>query len=114
MDVLRNILLVLHVGGMAVLLGGFGLELMGGTKRFSPVIFHMVGIQLLTGLLLVGVNEADDRDLDHAKVATKLLIALAVTGLVHATRKRDPLPPALFFGAFALAATNAVIAYAWT
>jgi len=111
---LRAILLVLHVGGMAVLLGGFGLELMGGTKRFSPVIFHMVGIQLLTGLLLVGVDEGDDRDLNYAKVTTKLLIALAVTGLVHATGKRDPLPPAPFFGAFALAASNAVIAYAWT
>ena len=112
MDALRIALLVLHVGGMAVLLGAFVLELMG-TRRFSPVIFHMAGIQLLTGLFLVGVNEADDRDLDHAKVAVKLLIALAVTGLVHATRKRDPLPPPLFFAAFALAASNAVIAYAW-
>ncbi|HUR72804.1 MAG TPA: hypothetical protein VMZ00_00910 [Sporichthya sp.] len=113
MDAVRIVLLFLHVGGMAVLLGGFGLELMGGTKRFSAVIFHMVGIQLVTGLLLVGADEADDRDLNYAKVATKLVIALAVTGLVHATRKRDPLPPALFFGAFALAASNAVIAYAW-
>lgn len=114
MGALRAILLVLHVGGMAVLLGGFVLELMGGTKKFSPVIFHMVGIQLLTGLLLVAVNEADDRDLNHVKVGVKLLIAFVVTGLVHATRKKDPLPPALFFGAFGLAASNAVIAYAWT
>jgi hypothetical protein len=111
---LRVFLLVLHVGGMAVLLGAFALELLGGTRRFSPVIFHMVGIQLLTGLLLVAVNEADDRDLDHAKVALKLVIALAVTGLVHATRRRDPLPPPLFFAAFTLAAANAVVAYAWT
>ncbi|HVE26280.1 MAG TPA: hypothetical protein VNC22_12790 [Sporichthya sp.] len=114
MGALRAILLVLHIGGMAVLLGGFGLELMGGTRRFSPVIFHLVGIQLVTGLLLVGADEGDDRDLNYAKVGTKLAIALAVAGLVHATRKREPLPPALFFGAFALAASNAVIAYAWT
>jgi hypothetical protein len=111
---LRAVLLVLHVGGMAVLLGGFVLELLGGTRRFSPVIFHMVGIQLLTGLSLVGVAAADDRELNHTKVAVKLVIALAVTGLVHATRKRDPLPPVLFFCAFALAASNAAIAYAWT
>lgn len=114
MDALRVFLLVLHVGGMAVLLGAFVLELMGGTRRFSAVIVHVVGIQLLTGIALVGVNEADDRELDHAKVAVKLLVALAVTGLVHATRKRDPLPPPLFFAAFGLAAANAVIAYAWT
>lgn len=114
MDALRVVLLVLHVAGMAVLLGAFLLELMGGTRRFSAGIFHMVGIQLLTGLALVGVNEADDRDLDHAKVAVKLLIALAVTGLVHATRKRDPLPSPVFFAGFALAAANAVVAYSWT
>jgi len=113
-DAVRIVLLVLHVGGMAVLLGGFGLELMGGTRRFSPVIFQMVGVQLLTGLLLVGADEADDHDLNWAKVGTKLSIAFVVTGLVHATRKRNPLPPALFFAAFALAASNAVIAYAWT
>jgi hypothetical protein len=111
---LRAILLVLHVGGMAVLLGGFVLELMGGTKRFSPVIFHMVGIQLVTGVLLVGADEGDDRDLSYAKIGTKLAIAVVLAGLVHATRKRDPLPVPLFFGAFALAVSNAVIAYAWT
>lgn len=113
MNALRIALLVLHVGGMAILLGGFVLEAMG-TRRFSPVIFHVVGIQLLTGLLLVGVNEADDRDLDHAKVAVKLVIAFVLTALVHATRKRDPLPTPVFFGAFALAAANAAIAYSWT
>ena len=113
MDALRVFLLVLHVGGMAVLLGGFALEALGA-RRFSPAIFHVAGIQLLTGLLLVGVNEADDRDLDHAKVAVKLVIAFVLAGLVHSTRKRDPLPAALFFGAFALAVANAAIAYSWT
>ncbi|WP_019875620.1 hypothetical protein [Sporichthya polymorpha] len=114
MDALRAILLVLHVGGMAVLLAGFLLEVMSGNRRFSPVIFHTAGIQFLTGLALVGVNEADDRDLNHTKVAVKLLVALTVVGLTHALRKRDPLPPPAFFAAFGLAAANAIIAYSWT
>ena len=38
-------------------------------RRIVPAIFHAASAQLITGLALVGVNEADDRDLDHAKVA---------------------------------------------
>jgi hypothetical protein len=43
-----------------------------------------------------------------------LVIALLVTGLVHGTRRRVPSPPPVFYGAFALAAANVVIAYAWS
>lgn len=114
MDVLRYVLLALHLAGMAVLIGAFTLQTMGNDRRIVPAIFHAASAQLVTGLALVGVNEADDRDLDHAKVATKLVIALAVAGLTHGTRKKVPVPAPLFFGAFALAAGNLVIAYSWT
>jgi hypothetical protein len=113
-DVLRYVLLALHLAGMAVLIGAFALQTMGNDRRIVPAIFHAAGAQLLTGVLLVGVNEADDRDLNHAKVATKLVIALAVVGITHATRKRVPVPPPLFYGAFALAVANLAIAYSWT
>ncbi|MGQ0630838.1 MAG: hypothetical protein ACT4P1_07325 [Sporichthyaceae bacterium] len=113
MDVLRAILLVIHVVGMAALLGGFALQTMASDRRMVPVIFHGAGLQLLTGLLLVGVNSADDRDLNHTKIAVKLLIALAVVGLTHANRRKDIVAPPIFYGTFALAAANAVIAYSW-
>lgn len=113
MGAVRLILLILHVGGMAVLMGGFVLQLMAGTRQIVPAIFHGAGLQLVTGLLLVGVNEADDRDLNHTKIAVKLGIALAVVGLAHANRAKVPVLPAIFYGAFALAATNVVLAYSW-
>ncbi len=113
MNALRIALLVIHVAGMALLIGGFVLQTMAGERRFLPAIFHGAGLQLVTGLLLVGVNEAEDRDLNHAKIAVKLLVALVVVGLTHANRRRDPVPTGLFFGAFALAALNAIVAYSW-
>ncbi|MGQ0465825.1 MAG: hypothetical protein ACT4QG_10955 [Sporichthyaceae bacterium] len=114
MDFLRFVLLALHVAGMAVLVGAFALQAMGNDRRIVPAIFHAAGAQLVTGLALVGVNEADDRELDHAKVAVKLTIALVVVGLTHATRRRTPVPAPLFYGAFGLAVANLAIAYAWT
>ncbi len=114
MDFLRYVLLALHLVGMAVLIGAFTLQTMAGDRRMVPAIFHTAGIQLVTGVLLVGVNEADDRELDHAKVATKLVIALAVVGLTHATRRKVPVPAPLFFGAYGLAVANLAIAYSWT
>jgi hypothetical protein len=113
-DALRFVLLALHLAGMAVLIGSFVLQTMANDRRIVPGIFHAASAQLITGLALVGVNEADDRDLDHAKVATKLVIALVVAGLTHGTRKRVPVPAPLFYGAFALAVANLVIAYSWT
>lgn len=113
MDGLRLILLAGHVAGMAVLLGAFTLQVMGGERRMVAAIVHTAGLQLLTGIALVAVNEADDRELDHAKVAVKLTIALLVVGLTQAARRRTPAPDPLFYGAFALAAANMLIAYAW-
>lgn len=114
MDALRYVLLALHLAGMAVLIGAFALQTMAGDRRMVPAIFHAAGAQLVTGLALVAVAEADDRALDHTKVAVKLVIALAVVGLTHAGRRRIPVPPPLFYGAFGLAVANLAIAYSWT
>ncbi|MGQ0843742.1 MAG: hypothetical protein ACT4QF_06370 [Sporichthyaceae bacterium] len=114
MEALRYVLLALHLAGMAVLIGAFTLQALGNDRRMVPAIFHAAGAQLVTGLALVGVNEADDRELDHAKVAVKLVIAFVVVGLTHATRRRNPVPAPLFFGAFGLAVANLVVAYSWT
>lgn len=114
MDALRFVLLALHLTGMAVLIGAFTLQTLGNDRRMVPAIFHSAGAQLVTGLALVGVNEADDRDLDHAKVAVKLTIAFVVVGLTHAMRRTNPVPAPFFFGAFGLAVANLVVAYSWT
>lgn len=113
MNALRIVLLLIHLGGMALLLGGFALQTMAGSPRIIPAIFHGASIQLVTGVLLVAVRAADDRDLNHAKIAVKLTVALIVAGLTHANRRRDPIPPGVFFGAFGLAALNALVAYSW-
>jgi hypothetical protein len=113
-DALRQVLLLVHLAGMAVLLGGFLLQAMSNDLRITAPIFVGAPAQVVTGALLVLVDHHVDHHLDTAKISTKLVIALVVTGVVHATRRRVPSPPAIFYGAFGLAAANVVIAYAWS
>ena len=113
MDVVRHLLLIVHLAGMAVLLGGFVLTVMAGERRIVPAIFHGAQIQVVTGLTLWWVDHLDDRHPPTAKILTKLVIALVVTGLAHTNRRRDPVPIPLFFGTFALAVGNVGIAYGW-
>jgi hypothetical protein len=87
---------------------------MSNDLRITAPIFLGAPAQVVTGALLVLVDHHVDHHLDTAKISTKLVIALVVTGVVHATRRRVPSPPAIFYGAFGLAAANVVIAYAWS
>ncbi|HEY2834160.1 MAG TPA: hypothetical protein VGJ14_17155 [Sporichthyaceae bacterium] len=114
MDALRHALLLVHLAGMAVLLGGFLLQAMSKDLRMTAPIVVGAPAQLISGALLVLVDHHIDHHLDTAKISTKLAIALVVTGLVHGTMRRVPSPPPIFYGAFGLAAANVVIAYAWS
>lgn len=113
MHLIRHFLLLVHLAGMAVLLGGFALAMMAGERRMTPAIIGGATFQLAGGLLLVAADHADHHHLNPAKIMTKLLVALVVTGLTHANRRRDPVPSGVFFGTFALAAGNVAIAYGW-
>jgi hypothetical protein len=112
-DALRHVLLLIHLSGMAVLLGGFVLQTMSKDLRMTAPIVVGAPAQLISGALLVLVDHHVDHHLDAAKITTKLVIALVVTGMVHGTMRRVPAPTPIFYGAFALAAANVVIAYGW-
>ena len=89
MDTLYDILLVLHLLGWAVVLGGAVASLR------KPVIprgmLHGILTALVTGVAMVGLASsglaADEPD--NVKIAVKLLIALAVTALVVLGGRRE-------------------------
>ena len=117
MEFVRLLLLFFHFVGLAVLIGGF-LALLPAAKegRTAPStgMLHGALTQLVTGLGLVGVAEAAlDKDLDHAKIGVKLLVALIILVLVLLGRKR-PLSTPLFMTVGALALLNVGVAVFWT
>lgn len=89
MDVLQKIILVLHLLGMAAIVGGWLATRGRGTM--SEVVVWGARAQLVTGLILVGLAEATKDDgtaLNYTKIGIKLLIAICVVAFAEIGRAR--------------------------
>ncbi|WP_047867595.1 hypothetical protein [Nocardiopsis sp. RV163] len=79
MDILYSALVFLHMLGLAGIIAGFLMQVITDNPKSTKVLLHSSLLQFVTGLLLVGVAEmADLGELNHVKIAVKLLVALAV------------------------------------
>lgn len=117
MDVLIHLFVGLHIVGIAALLGGFltQLKAMGaGEARFMPGMLHGALTMLLTGAVLVGLNQADNQPVNNIKIAVKLALLVVILGLVYVKRDEERLPAAVFGAVGALTAVNIFIAVLWT
>ena len=65
------------------------MQIKSSPRVVNSAMVHGILTQLVTGVLLVGIAEADDADVDHAKIGVKLAVAVVVAVLVFANRKRD-------------------------
>ena len=114
MEIVRDILLVLHFIGLASLLGGFLVQMKYQTKRVEAAMWHGALTQLVTGLLLVGVAEMGDRDVDNVKITVKLVVALAVTALaIYGSRREEKVTAALVGSVAGLTVLNIAVAVLW-
>lgn len=77
MEILREVLLTLHLIGMAIIVGGYFTVIRA--PRVLPGMLHASYLQLVTGLLLVGLAEMGDGQVDHMKIGIKLVVAILVT-----------------------------------
>ncbi len=77
MEILREVLLTLHLIGMAIILGGYFTVIR--SPRVLPGMLHASYLQLVTGLLLVGLAEMGGGQVDHMKIGIKLVVAILVT-----------------------------------
>lgn len=79
MSILASALLFLHMIGLAGILAGFLMQVMTDNTKSVKVLLHSSLLQLVSGVLLVGAIEMGDLgELNHVKIAVKLLLSLAV------------------------------------
>jgi hypothetical protein len=79
MEALEGVLVFAHLLGMAAIVGGYFAGLRNVPKRLSAGMVHGTLLQLLTGVLLVGIAEAmGDEPVNHAKVGIKLAIVVVL------------------------------------
>lgn len=117
MDVLIHLFVGLHIIGIASLLGGFltQLKAMGqGTARFVPAMLHGALTMLVTGVALVGLNQADDQTVDNIKIGVKLAVLIVILGLVYVQRDEETVDKRLFGLVGLFTTANIFIAVLWT
>lgn len=128
MDLIRDITLILHFIGLALIIGPFMVQMRARSGYAFGWVFTGSIIQMVTGLLLTGLAEmrlADDPDMsvNHAKIAVKSVVALvifivALVGylkskkLTPSDNERKLLP--LLHTAGALAIVNVIVAVVWS
>lgn len=127
MELVRDITLIVHFVGLAMIVGPFLIQMRAhGGYAFSWILAGGV-VQLVTGIALTGLAEMrladnDDLGLDHTKIAVKLVLSLVIflvallgylrqKKLSSADNERKLLPIVHTAGALALA--NIVIAVVW-
>lgn len=116
MEFLRYLLLFIHVLGAAAIVGVW----FANFRRpgVSPWQFHGAWVQLLTGLLLVGVIEMGDlAEVNNIKIAVKLVIALVVfvAALIgyRKQKKGEPVSTGLAHAVGGMALVNIAVATLW-
>ena len=117
MDFLIHRFCGLHIFGIAALLGGFltQMKAMGrGTARFVPGMLHGALTMLVTGAILVGLNQADDHHVNNVKIGIKLALLIVILGLVYVKRDDEKVEKPLFGLVGLLTVANIFIAVLWT
>ncbi|MET7642852.1 hypothetical protein ABZS83_04205 [Streptomyces sp. NPDC005426] len=117
MRVLIDVFVALHIIGIASLLGGFltQMKAMGaGTARFVPAMLHGALTMLVTGVALVGLDQADDHPVNNVKIGIKLLILVVILALVYVKRDDEKVDKGLFATVGGLTVVNIFIATLWT
>jgi hypothetical protein len=87
MEILREILLTLHLVGMAIIVGGYFTVIR--SPRVMPGMLHGAYLQLITGLLLMGIAEMGDGPVNHMKLGIKLVVAIVVTVFAFIGNKKQ-------------------------
>ncbi|OXM20345.1 hypothetical protein SAMN02799641_00545 [Rhodococcus erythropolis] len=88
MSVLYNVFVVIHLLGMAALVGSYFTVLKA--PSITEVMVWGARMQFVSGLIIVGLGEgALDKNYIHAKIAVKLVLSLVIVALAEITRVKQ-------------------------
>lgn len=114
METLRLIILFIHLLAIAALLGGLLVQLSSPVKAVNAAMRDGSGTAVLAGIAAVGVLEADDADVNHVKIAVKLVVGIVVLALVMANVRKEQISNAVFGTILGLTVLNVAVAVFWS
>lgn len=118
MEIVKSILLILHIIGIAGLFGGWFLQISKvarGTAVIPAGMVHAGWLALASGILLFGVVEmigGVTMDI-RLKLTVKLVLAVVIMVLVFINRKKEPVNSGVMWTVGGLTLANIVIAVLW-
>ena len=117
MELLRHVVVLLHIVGFAVTFGAWAAEAAARRFRTTRLMDYGLLASLLTGLVLAAPWPTGTH-LNYPKIGVKLAILVVLGGLLgmgNARQRRtgDPVPRAVFASVGLLSLTAAGIAVIW-
>ena len=116
MELTRNILLILHLAGMA----GILISLLASRTKLSAGVTHSALLSFITGLALVGIryplHTSDSMKWplpDNAKIGMKLTFVLIILALAFANKKKESISSNVWAWIATLTIGNIIIAVVW-
>jgi hypothetical protein len=115
MNIVYDIMVFLHIVGAAMIVGIW----IGNMKKptVHPRQFDGAALQLLTGIVMMGLIPVLDKDANYMKLGIKIAIALVVAVLAfigsRKYKKGEPVSKGLAHSVGGLALLNVAIATLW-
>lgn len=116
MEILKNVVLALHIIGVVALLGGVLYQIGAmrqGKARVLPAMMHGAWTMLVTGIILVGLQYPLGNEVNNAKIAVKLAVLIAIIVIALVNRKRDVVAAWVLPVIGGLTVVNILLATVW-
>ncbi|MBD8022130.1 hypothetical protein [Microbacterium gallinarum] len=116
MEILKNLILALHIIGVVALLGGVIYQITPmreGKGRILPAMMHGAWTMLVTGIILVGLQYPLGNDVNNVKITVKLVVLIAIIVIALVNRKHEAVAGWVLPTIGGLTVLNLVLATVW-
>ena len=117
MEIVKGILVVLHIVGFAAVFGSAMAQL-PAVKRGGAVItsglFHGLNTMMVTGILLVLMKYLLDEPVNNLKIALKMVVLIVMIVLTLMNRKKPSVSGGVLGAIAGLGVVNVALAVLWS
>lgn len=116
MEILKDVVLALHIIGVVALLGGVLYQtkaMRQGAARVLPAMMHGAWTMLVTGIALVGLQYPLGNDVNNTKISVKLVVLVAIIVVALLNRKREVVASWVLPALGGLTVLNILLATVW-
>lgn len=112
-EIIREILLYIHLIGFGLLLGGAITQVVAGKLKINAAMLWGSAIQVITGIGLAAPLREAGHEPPGAKLAVKAVIGLLILGAVWSVRKKPEIAKGHMYGIIGMTLLNAAVAVFW-